>query len=137
MRAYQHPYVRNLLKFIVPVDWVAVKAGLTKSLFERLVELGIRPIRLEVQYRMHPCLSEFPSNMFYEGSLQNGATEAEKTMHGIDFPWPNPDKPMFFYISNGFEEISPSGTSYLNRTEASLKFALNHTRLLLELGRTN
>ncbi len=97
----------------------AVKAGLTKSLFERLVELGIRPIRLEVQYRMHPCLSEFPSNMFYEGSLQNGATEAEKTMRGVDFPWPNPDKPMFFYISNGFEEISPSGTSYLNRTEAS------------------
>ena len=97
----------------------AVKAGLTKSLFERLVELGIRPIRLEVQYRMHPCLSEFPSNMFYEGSLQNGATEADKTMRGVDFPWPNPDKPMFFYISNGFEEISPSGTSYLNRTEAS------------------
>jgi regulator of nonsense transcripts 1 len=26
---------------------------------------------------------------------------------------------MFFYISNGFEEISSSGTSYLNRTEAS------------------
>ena len=57
--------------------------------------------------------------MFYEGSLQNGATEAEKTLHGVDFPWPNPNKPMFFYISNGFEEISPSGTSYLNRTEAS------------------
>jgi len=22
---------------------------------------------LRVQYRMHPCLSEFPSNTFYEG----------------------------------------------------------------------
>ena len=41
----------------------AAKAGLTQSLFERLVLLGIRPIRLQVQYRMHPCLSEFPSNM--------------------------------------------------------------------------
>ena len=87
---------------------------------------------------MHPCLSEFPSNMFYEGSLQNGATEAEKTLHGVDFPWPNPNKPMFFYISNGFEEISPSGTSYLNRTEAStvekivtafLRVAVPRTRL--------
>jgi regulator of nonsense transcripts 1 len=97
----------------------AAKAGLTTSLFERLIQLGIRPIRLEVQYRMHPCLSEFPSNAFYEGSLQNGATEAEKTLTGVDFPWPNPSKPMFFYISNGFEEISSSGTSYLNRTEAS------------------
>jgi regulator of nonsense transcripts 1 len=45
----------------------AAKAGLTQSLFERLVLLGTRPIRLQVQYRMHPCLSEFPSNMFYEG----------------------------------------------------------------------
>ena len=38
----------------------AAKAGLARSLFERLVMLGIRPIRLQVQYRMHPCLSEFP-----------------------------------------------------------------------------
>ncbi len=50
----------------------AAKAGLAVSLFERLIALGVRPIRLEVQYRMHPCLSEFPSNAFYEGSLQNG-----------------------------------------------------------------
>jgi regulator of nonsense transcripts 1 len=41
----------------------AAKAGLTQSLFERLVLLGVRPIRLQVQYRMHPALSEFPSNM--------------------------------------------------------------------------
>jgi len=41
----------------------AAKAGLTQSLFERLVLLGIRPIRLQVQYRMHPALSEFASNM--------------------------------------------------------------------------
>ena len=97
----------------------AAKAGLTQSLFERLVVLGIRPIRLNVQYRMHPCLSEFPSNMFYEGTLQNGTTEAEKTLHTVDFPWPTPNKPMFFYVSNGFEEMSGSGTSYLNRTEAA------------------
>lgn len=47
----------------------AVKAGLNKSLFERLVSMGIRPIRLQVQYRMHPELSIFPSNTFYEGTL--------------------------------------------------------------------
>ena len=49
-------------------------AGLSQSLFERLVVLGIRPIRLQVQYRMHPSLSEFPSNLFYDGTLQNGVT---------------------------------------------------------------
>lgn len=52
----------------------AARAGLSQSLFERLVVLGIRPIRLQVQYRMHPALSSFPSNIFYEGSLQNGVS---------------------------------------------------------------
>ena len=51
----------------------AGSAGLAQSLFERLVLLGVKPIRLQVQYRMHPCLSEFPSNAFYEGSLQVSA----------------------------------------------------------------
>lgn len=96
----------------------AAKAGLHQSLFERLVFLGIRPIRLEVQYRMHPCLSEFPSQSFYDGSLQNGVTLNERQYQGIEFPWPQPDMPMFFYNSTGAEEISSSGTSYLNRTEA-------------------
>lgn len=97
----------------------AARAGLSQSLFERLVVLGIRPIRLQVQYRMHPALSAFPSNIFYEGSLQNGVTAAERLRKNLDFPWPQPDKPMFFYCTNGQEEIASSGTSYLNRTEAA------------------
>ncbi|CAH3109622.1 unnamed protein product [Porites lobata] len=97
----------------------AANAGLSQSLFERLVVLGIRPIRLQVQYRMHPSLSEFPSNLFYDGTLQNGVTIAERQQSGVDFPWPVPDKPMFFYSTMGQEEIASSGTSYLNRTEAA------------------
>ena len=93
----------------------AARAGLTQSLFERLIVLGNRPIRLQVQYRMHPCLSEFPSNMFYEGSLQNGVTAPERLRRNVDFPWPVPDTPMFFYQNLGQEEISSSGTSFLNR----------------------
>jgi regulator of nonsense transcripts 1 len=93
----------------------AAKAGLSQSLFERLIILGNRPIRLQVQYRMHPCLSEFPSNMFYEGTLQNGVTAPERLRKNIDFPWPVADTPMFFYQNLGNEEISSSGTSFLNR----------------------
>lgn len=96
----------------------AANAGLAQSLFERLVVLGIRPIRLQVQYRMHPALSAFPSNIFYEGSLQNGVTAGERMRTGLTFSWPAPDKPMFFYKTSGQEEIASSGTSYLNRTEA-------------------
>jgi regulator of nonsense transcripts 1 len=120
----------------------AAKAGLTQSLFERLVLIGNRPIRLQVQYRMHPALSEFPSNMFYEGSLQNGVTESDRQLLNLpgftgkeDFPWPVPSKPMFFYSIAGMEEISASGTSYLNRTEASyVEKVVTH---LLRLGVTS
>nr|POF11623.1 regulator of nonsense transcripts 1 like [Quercus suber] len=97
----------------------AAKAGLNQSLFERLVILGCAPIRLQVQYRMHPCLSEFPSNMFYDGSLQNGITQLDRIRKDVDFPWPVADSPMMFWSNLGNEEISASGTSYLNRTEAS------------------
>ena len=97
----------------------AAKAGLNQSLFERLVILGCAPIRLQVQYRMHPCLSEFPSNMFYEGSLQNGVTMQQRVRREVEFPWPVADAPMMFWSNLGNEEISASGTSYLNRTEAS------------------
>ncbi|GAO50427.1 hypothetical protein G7K_4553-t1 [Saitoella complicata NRRL Y-17804] len=97
----------------------AARAGLHQSLFERLVILGNAPIRLTVQYRMHPCLSEFPSNMFYEGTLQNGVSSSERSAKNVDFPWPVMETPMMFHSNLGQEEISASGTSYLNRTEAS------------------
>ncbi|WFC98755.1 ATP-dependent RNA helicase [Malassezia yamatoensis] len=97
----------------------AAQAGMKSSLFERMIQLGHRPQRLEVQYRMHPCLSEFPSNMFYDGALQNGVTAQERQQRHVEFAWPNPDAPMFFRQNLGQEEISGSGTSFLNRTEAS------------------
>ena len=118
-------------------------AGLSQSLFERLVCLGVAPIRypihmtsfglhivntwhllycvhylsrLVVQYRMHPALSEFPSSTFYDGTLQNAVSASERQLPGVEFPWPSSDKPMFFWCTAGQEEISSSGTSYLNRS---------------------
>ena len=45
---------------------------------------------------------------------QNGVTVAERSP-SHEFPWPLPSRPMFFYACAGQEEISASGTSYLNR----------------------
>ena len=73
---------------------------------------------LQVQYRMHPKLSEFPSNTFYDGNLQNGVTSDDRIYFNVNFPWPNPKKPTFFYHIVGKEEFSASGTSYINREEA-------------------
>lgn len=102
----------------VILDRKAGDAGLKQSLFERLISLGHIPIRLEVQYRMNPYLSEFPSNMFYEGSLQNGVTIEQRTITNSTFPWPIHNVPMMFWANYGREEISGNGTSYLNRIEA-------------------
>lgn len=96
----------------------AANAGLKQSLFERLVKLGLKPVRLQVQYRMHPDLSIFPSNTFYEGALQNGVTASDRKLNA-DFNWPSKDNPLFFWHVRGQEELSSSGTSYLNRAEAA------------------
>jgi regulator of nonsense transcripts 1 len=95
------------------------KCGFTTSMFERLVLLGIRPVRLQIQYRMHPFLSEFPSNMFYEGTLQNGVSELDRSSDQYAFPWVHPSRPILFQCCNSPEEISGSGVSFLNRLEAS------------------
>ena len=112
----------------VILDKKAGDAGLKQSLFERLILLGHIPIRLEVQYRMNPCLSEFPSNMFYEGSLQNGITSKQRSMEASQFPWPVNDTPMMFWANYGREEISASGNSFLNRVEA-----MNVERIITKL----
>ena len=39
-------------------------------------------------------------------------------MEDFDYRWPVPAKPMIFYHSLSAEEISSSGTSFLNRVEA-------------------
>lgn len=96
----------------------AAKAGMKMSLFERLVKLKVKPHMLQVQYRMHPKLSEFPSNTFYSGNLQNGVNSEERIHHSVSFKWPDPSKPMFFYHTLGVEQFSSTGTSYLNQKEA-------------------
>jgi regulator of nonsense transcripts 1 len=96
----------------------AKQAGFAVSLFQRLVQLGMRPYRLQTQYRMHPALSEFPSNYFYEGTLLNGVSVCERTPARAVLPFPQPSIPMFFYNSPGEEEPSDSGTSFINRYEA-------------------
>lgn len=51
----------------------AERLGLGKSLHERLMcDLGCNHIMLDVQYRMRPEISQFPSERFYQGKIANG-----------------------------------------------------------------
>ncbi|CCH42205.1 Regulator of nonsense transcripts 1 [Wickerhamomyces ciferrii] len=54
---------------------------LEQSLFERILKNGTykNPHMLNVQYRMHPMISQFPIKRFYKGLLTDGVTEEERT----------------------------------------------------------
>ncbi|KAK6090079.1 hypothetical protein P3W45_000967 [Vairimorpha bombi] len=86
------------------------KAGFKQSLFERLISVGVSPYILSLQYRMHPDLCEWPSETFYNGELQTG----NRLFHKINIGIPH----NFFYACYGKEEVSASGTSFVNPMEA-------------------
>jgi senataxin len=84
-------------------------AGYDCSLFERLVLTGHPYILLNVQYRMYPAISAFPSVTFYDGKLKDGGNviEAEyqpKYVHNsmsvtLQTPFPNVLPLMFLDIA--------------------------------------
>lgn len=51
---------------------ICEKAEFGRSLFERLVKLGHERHLLQVQYRMHPSISSFPNEEFYENKIMDG-----------------------------------------------------------------
>ena len=102
----------------------AAHEGLSRSLFERLIKVGIRPQSLQIQYRMHPLIAKFPSAHFYENFVLNGVQASDRTRKELDAFWPVPHQPIFFHSCNLWEEIAPSGTTYLNRGEAKIAVRL-------------
>lgn len=105
--------------------------NLSLSLFERIILNGTykTPHMLDTQYRMHPAISEFPRNKFYEGKLKDGITAANRVMDGI------PVNPVVFWDTAGScpEHVVTSrfwedaGRTYANRGEVSrLELVLAH-----------
>ncbi|TPP64354.1 Regulator of nonsense transcripts 1 [Fasciola gigantica] len=101
----------------------AAKAGLDRSLFERLHMLGAPFVRLETQYRMHPELVRFSSRVFYDNQIQSGATVLNRRVC-LRFRWPSSDLPTFFYSMESEEQLAPNGVSYWNPKEAEVVKAI-------------
>ena len=59
---------------------------LERSLFERLQRAGVPVRMLAVQYRMHPCIRQFPSDHFYGGRLEDGCAVACSSMLSAEGP---------------------------------------------------
>ena len=108
----------------------AAQAGLDKSLYERLTEQSLaKQTTLQVQYRMHPALSAFPSLQFYNGKLKDGILQSDRE-GAKDFPWPIPGKPLMFCVVEGVEVLEQSSRSYINQDEALI--VIHVVKLLLE-----
>jgi len=95
----------------------AEDAGFVRSLFERLVDAGIKPFMLKTQYRMHPCISEYPSARFYDGLLDDGVSSKER-LAPAGFIWPNWDLPLAFIPIESIEGTDVENASRYNSDEA-------------------
>eukprot|EP01080_Neovahlkampfia_damariscottae_P001754 gene1754-523_t len=74
----------------------SIKKGFSKSLFSRLMELGLPTFLLNVQYRMHPKICEFPSQEFYQGKLLSDKKCEFSERIFYCFKWPNKKIPIMF-----------------------------------------
>lgn len=107
----------------------AEEEGHGVPLFSRMVACGVPPFMLDTQYRMHPCISMFPSDLFYGGMLKNGVSAPERRPLA-GFPWPREEFPVAFMPVQGVE-IDDGGSKY-NQSEAEA--ACHAVQLLLEGG---
>jgi hypothetical protein len=94
----------------------AEEEGLGVPLFSRMVACGVPPFMLDTQYRMHPGISMFPSDLFYGGKLKDGVSPPERRpLQG--FPWPREEFPVAFIPIIDSVEID-DGVSKANEAEA-------------------
>ncbi|KAJ3009627.1 hypothetical protein HKX48_007845 [Thoreauomyces humboldtii] len=98
----------------------ALHAGFGMSLFERLEGLNFPKFHLAVQYRMHPEISAFPREEFYNGAITDGDLVKDPFYHR---PWSlDPDFPPCLFI-NFFQkgELRDEATlSIYNAVEAEI-----------------
>ena len=95
----------------------AEEEGLGVPLFSRMVACGVPPCMLDTQYRMHPGIAMFPSDLFYGGKLRNGVSPPERRPLA-GFPWPREEFPVAFVPVNHGVEMD-DGVSKLNEAEAA------------------
>ena len=50
----------------------AASQGLTHTLFDNILQGGVDQKLLDMQYRMHPLIANFPSTAFYGGRVKDG-----------------------------------------------------------------
>lgn len=86
------------------------------SLFERLILNGVRPYFLDIQYRMHPEISFFPSKNFYYAKLQ----DSEEVVGRSDpeyLRFLQNGRNLFINVHDSEERLDEETKSFYNRGE--------------------
>ncbi|KAJ3689681.1 hypothetical protein LUZ61_018845 [Rhynchospora tenuis] len=98
---------------------VSKRSGFGTSLFARLVLLKHEKHLLNTQYRMHPSISIFPNNRFYDGKVLDGSNVLEdgynKKYSRFLF-----GSYAFVNIADGSEETDDFGKSWRNWMEVAV-----------------
>lgn len=84
------------------------------SLFERLWDCFFPHVMLDIQYRMHPAISEICRSIIYDGVLQDGLSDRPCV---TQFPWPRSHSPLLFWASSN--PCSQYETSCVNEGDAN------------------
>lgn len=103
----------------------AAKFQYEQSLFARME--GNHPENvhlLDIQYRMHPEISAWPSKTFYDSRLRDGGDMAQLRAR----PWHRSQvfSPYRFFDVNGMSESAPKGRSLVNHAEIEVAMAMYH-----------
>ncbi|KAJ3063899.1 hypothetical protein HDU98_000345 [Podochytrium sp. JEL0797] len=118
---------KQLESTVMSDDCKSAKFG--RSLVHRLEELNHPVYRLESQYRMHPRISQFSSEVFYDGWLMNS-----EYVQAYDPPWYQNEEftPVQFVAHSGTSHARDNSGSSSNELEAHMIF----TRILQFLKET-
>ena len=115
----------------------AARAGLSRSLFERLLEDHGPSVKrmLREQHRMHEGIMRFPSEELYGGELRAHPSVARHTLDGL-LPGLAVDAPPLLFLDTAgkgfFDETPPGSESRQNPGEAELVVA--RAKALLDAG---
>ncbi|GJY04196.1 UvrD-like helicase, ATP-binding domain, P-loop containing nucleoside triphosphate hydrolase, partial [Tanacetum coccineum] len=99
---------------------VCIESGFGRNLFDRLSSLGHSKHLLNVQYRMHPSISFFPNQKFYQNQILDAQNVLSKSYGKRYLSGPMFGSYSFINVVGGREEKDDDGRSRRNMVETTV-----------------
>ncbi len=110
---------QRLANIISSMDASAERQSQAQGASGRDEPLPLAATMLDIQYRMHPGLAEWPSREFYDGRLMAGVAAEDRGLLPSEFQWPNANIPVAFVpVPRGAEAVQEGSSSKYNNEEA-------------------